>query len=51
VQEIMSMMFRVGRFWEAVGTYCVYAAWLNRALKRLASNQLNQRSFISTLLS
>jgi hypothetical protein len=49
-QEIVNMMFRVGKFWEAVGTYCVCAAWLNCALKRLGFTQLNQRSFISTLL-
>jgi hypothetical protein len=25
--ETVNMMFRVGRFWEVVGRYCVHAAW------------------------
>ena len=27
-REIVNMICRAGRFWEALGTYCVFKAWL-----------------------
>ena len=43
-------MFRVGRFWEAVGTYWVYAVSLNCALKRIAFSVQSMLFCINTAL-